>query len=201
MQGPQAGQLAELAGSGAALMMMCEKISPSLAAASPPSSWSVLREQAVSPDNHRPPPGPIASRGRSRFQEVDPHWGFDSDPPPATHTTRGDKGRDNGRASGVQPVRPPSTARQTSPKSTDHDGTRPGDIVHYLCTKPAGRCPPPRWGTAATCSTQAVQLRLIIAGAIAHSANNQLQCHSPATENRQTVSSCFIVLTFEQADG
>lgn len=59
--GPQVGQLAELASSGAALMM-CEKISPSLAAVSPPSSWSVLREQAVSLDNHRPPSGPIACR-------------------------------------------------------------------------------------------------------------------------------------------
>lgn len=42
--------------------MMGEKISPFLAAVSPPSSWSVLREQVVSLDNRRPPSGPIACR-------------------------------------------------------------------------------------------------------------------------------------------
>lgn len=70
--------------------MMGEKISPFLAAVSPPSSWSVLREQVVSLDNHRPPSGPIACREGRGPNEVDPDWGTDSDPPPATHTTRGD---------------------------------------------------------------------------------------------------------------
>lgn len=51
--------------------MMREKISPSLAAVSPPSSLCLLCEQVVSLDNRV-----------SRFQEVDPQWGTDRRPAP-----------------------------------------------------------------------------------------------------------------------
>lgn len=94
---------------------MREKISPSLAAVSPPSSWSVLREQAVSLDNHCPPSGPIACReGRSSRKWI--HNGeTDSDPPPATQpnawglvgtwTSKVHNGRHKGRTSGMQASR------------------------------------------------------------------------------------------------
>lgn len=85
-----AGQLAELASSGAA-PMMGEKISPCLAAVSPPRRWprpartgSLVRQSPSTIGTDR------VSR-RSRFQEVDPHWGTDSStrPRPPTQVPTG----------------------------------------------------------------------------------------------------------------
>lgn len=186
-----AGLPAELAGSGAA-PMMGEKISPCLAAVSPPRRWprpartgSLVRQSPSTIGTDR------VSR-RSRFQEVDPHWGTDSStrPRPPTQVPTGQvqssttaetmAEHHSGHAASPSvrprprpPVRPANRAQITMERAPETS------CIIYV---PVGRPFPPRrrWGTAATCSTQPVQLRLIIAGAIIYGPSRppQRQCHS-----------------------
>lgn len=204
----QVGWLSELASSGAALMMV-EKISPFLAAVSPPSSWSVLREQVVSLDNHRPPSAPIACRAGRGPKEVDPDWGTDSDPPPATHTTRGDlwawTSLNFTTAETVaehqachNPVRPPPSARQPSQRSTDHDEARPEDVVHYLGIRRQAGAP----GEGGVLQLRVARNLYNYVSSSRELSPSQPPAPVPLACNRtvKTVSSCFHVSTLEQPD-
>lgn len=179
-----AGQLAELASSGAA-PMMGEKISPCLAAVSPPRRWprpartgSLVRQSPSTIGTDR------VSR-RSRFQEVDPHWGTDSStrPRPPTQvptgqvqssTTAETMAEHQGMQPARQSVRPANRAQITMERAPETS------CIIYV---PVGRplSPPAKVGYCSyVCSTQPVQLRLIIAGAIIYGPSRppQRQCHS-----------------------
>lgn len=169
--------------------MMGEKISPCLAAVSPPRSWSMVREQAVWLDNHHPPSGPIACReGRGPRKWIRTGELTARPAPGHPHKSPRDKSKvqqrprqwPNIRACS-QPVSPPWPRPPViQPKGHRSRWSEARRLRALSMYQSAGRCPPRRWGTAATCSTQAVQLRLIIAGAIicGPSRPPQRQCHS-----------------------
>lgn len=179
---------------------MGEKISPFLAAVSPPSSWSVLREQVVSLDDHRPPSGPIACReGRGPRKWIQTGELTATRPRPPTQpvgtcglgqvqTSQRPRQWPNIRHATASPSAPVSPSAQPKEHRSRWNEARRRRALSVYQT--AGRCPRRRWGTAATCSTQPVQLRLIIAGAIAvtaTSASATLTCN----RNRQN---CFELL-------
>lgn len=144
-----AAQLAELASSGAA-PMMGEKISPCLAAVSPPRRWprpartgSLVRQSPSTIGTDR------VSR-RSRFQEVDPHWGTDSStrPRPPTQVPTGQvqssttaetmadhQGMQPARQSVLAPVRP--SGQPTEHRSRWSEPRRRRALSMY---QSAGRC-------------------------------------------------------------